>query len=113
MAGVEVRRLQLTEGLCRDDEKEAAGSAGEDLEAAIGRGDCRGDDLTVAHERDGCAGDFGAGGIGDDAANGSGARQAAAQNMNNAAVSARDAVRNRDRCKARAEFARREMEFGM
>jgi hypothetical protein len=28
--------------------------------------------LTVAHESDGCAGNFGASGVGDDAANGSG-----------------------------------------
>ena len=41
-----------------------------DLKAAVGRGDGRGDDLAVADENDVGAGDLGAGGVRDHAADG-------------------------------------------
>ena len=48
LAGVEIWRLQLPKALGRDHEEKPAFGSGRDLKAAVGRGDGRGSDLSVA-----------------------------------------------------------------
>ena len=89
LAGVEIGRLQLTKALGRDHEEETALGSGGDLEAAIGRGNRRSNDLAVADKRDACAGDLGARGIGDHATDGSGMTQGGKKDKENGATACR------------------------
>ena len=106
LAGVEIGRLQLTKALGRDDEKKAAARPGGDFEAAVGRGDCRGNDFSVAYKSNTGAGDLGAGGIGDYAADGRSARQKTAQ-------WARNNTGRTHATRKRLEAARKRLEVGM